>query len=85
VKSRSDPNRVPDRGAFYDEKWQPTGACTRWEQVMFRWTTDESVTVGDDGTFTFTGYFGDYDLTIGDKTLPLTLAKGTAQYTVTIP
>ena len=72
----------PAKGAaFYEDDWAPTDACKRWDELMSRWTTDETLTVSPEGTITFTGYFGDYELSAGDRTIPLTLVKGQSQYT----
>jgi hypothetical protein len=51
---------------------------------MAKWTTDEQLTVAPDGTVEFTGYFGDYDVTIDGKTVPLTLRDGVKDYTLSL-
>jgi GH35 family endo-1,4-beta-xylanase len=71
--------------AFYDDKWEPTPTCKRWDEVMRRWSVDDTLPVADDGTVTFTGYFGDYDITVDGKTSPITLVKGTSDYTAAAP
>ncbi len=35
-----------------------------------------------DGTINFNGYYGDYQLTIGDKVYTLKHVKGTSRYTI---
>jgi GH35 family endo-1,4-beta-xylanase len=55
------------------------------------WTTDETLTVGPDGTIDLSnaltdtrGFYGDYTLTVDGKTVPFSLIKGTTSYSLTI-
>jgi len=41
--------------------------------------------VDANGNITFTGYYGDYQLTIGGKTYALDLQKGVTNYTIAVP
>jgi GH35 family endo-1,4-beta-xylanase len=41
--------------------------------------------VDANGNITFTGYYGDYQLTIGGKTYPLDLQKGVTNYAIAVP
>ena len=66
--------------AFYTKAWQPRQPAQRWETLMRQWDTDVTVPVKADGTIDFTGFYGDYEITAGGKTYPLTLVKGTTQY-----
>jgi GH35 family endo-1,4-beta-xylanase len=68
--------------AFYTQAWQPRQPAQRWESLMRRWGTDVTVPVKGDGTIAFTGFYGDYEITVGGKTYSLTLAKGKTDYAV---
>lgn len=70
--------------AFFDKDWKPTPVYQAWKDQMAKWMTDENVAVGADGTIQFTGFFGDYDVTIDGKTLPLKLVKGQTDYTLAV-
>lgn len=70
--------------AFFNSGWSPTPVYRPWRELMDKWTIDEQLTVAPDGTIQFTGFFGDYDITVGDTTLPLKLIKGQADYTVAV-
>jgi hypothetical protein len=49
------------------------------------WTTQlNDVVVGPDGTLNFTGFWGDYVLTIDGENYPLTLVKGDTLYSVPV-
>ena len=70
--------------AFFEKDWTPTPVYQAWKDQMAKWTADEDVTVAPDNTIQFTGFFGDYDVTIGEKTMPLTLIKGRNDYTLAV-
>ena len=71
-----------DVGALLDKEWNPTPAGKRFLELMESWNTDLNATVGADGTIRFTGFYGDYELTVGERKGGFSLVKGTAQYTV---
>lgn len=48
------------------------------------WTTDLTLPVGPDGAIDFTGFFGDFDITLGGKTYDLSLQKGVSDYRLVI-
>ena len=73
-----------DAGALLDKDWNPTPAGQVFEKLMTDWSTDLSAKVDADGKIEFTGFYGDYDISIGGKTIGLTLAKGTRQYSLDI-
>ena len=80
--------------AFYDENWNLTTAGARWQDLLSTdsdadanddWDTQLSaVTVGPDGTINFNGYWGDYQLTVGQQTYNVTLSKGQSTYSLAI-
>ncbi len=49
---------------------------------MSDWNTEVTATVGKDGKVNFTGFYGDYDVTIGNQHMAFTLVKGTNDYTL---
>ena len=72
-------------GTLYDNNWTIRDPGTRWQQLMAEWNTDLVVNVSPDGTFDFNGFYGDYELIVGNQTFPLTLVKGTAEYELNAP
>jgi GH35 family endo-1,4-beta-xylanase len=68
--------------AFYTRDWKLRKPGQRFEQLMKEWDTDLTLKSGDDGAVNFTGFFGDYEITAGDKVFAFTLAKGMTKYDV---
>jgi GH35 family endo-1,4-beta-xylanase len=48
------------------------------------WSTDTTLPVGPHGTIDFTGFYGDYDVTINGHIYHLSLSKGTNQYSIVV-
>ena len=80
--------------ALYREDWTLSPAGERWIDLMTidedtdlndDWDTDLIALVGDGGAINFKGFFGDYEITIGDRNFDLTLVKGTDQYSIGVP
>jgi endo-1,4-beta-xylanase len=69
---------------FYDSNWNPREPLAAWQNLMSAWDTDLTLEVGPDGTIDFTGFYGDYEITIGDQTFSLNLLKGTQQYSLVV-
>ena len=67
-----------------DKNWQLTEAGKRYEALMSAWTTDVASVVGPDGTVDLTGFYGDYVVEVGGKTLPFWLVKGQTEYAVSL-
>lgn len=75
--------------------WTLTAAGQAWQDLLGihdwdgnaanGWTTDLNLIVGADGTIDFTGFYGDYAITIGGQTYDLSLVKGTEFYTLAVP
>ena len=80
-------------GVLYNTDWSIRPAGTRRQDLMSfdndgvddDWTTDLTLAVGADGTIDFTGFYGDYTLTIGGQTHDLSLLKGTTDYAIAVP
>lgn len=62
--------------------WSLTACGVEYERLMAQWSTDTSQMTDANGRVQFTGYYGDYDVTINGKTYPLKLAKGTTSYQI---
>lgn len=67
---------------LFDKDWSRSLPGEGYHDLMDQWSTDESLTVDDRGDVEFNGYYGDYVVTVGDKTYPLAVTKGTADYEV---
>ncbi len=48
------------------------------------WTTQKTLTVSPDGAIDFTGFFGDYEVKIGNSTFALDLTKGVDDYSLIV-
>jgi GH35 family endo-1,4-beta-xylanase len=72
---------------LYDASYNITPAGQAYEALRSSWTTDYTSTVNGDGSVTLPGtaFYGDYKVTIGGKTYPLSLLKGVTNYSLTIP
>ncbi len=65
------------------KKWQDQLGIADWDgNTANGWTTHVTPTVGADGSISFNGYYGDYNL--GGQTFAMNLAKGTSQYAVSL-
>ncbi len=77
---------------YYDGKGDPSGNWTltpvgeKWQELMAEWTTPTmDLTVGDDCTINFEGFFGDYDVMIDGKHYPLSVTRGKSDYAIPTP
>jgi endo-1,4-beta-xylanase len=61
-----------------------TPAGERRQELMEEWDTDLTLNVLPDGTIDFTGFFGEYEITIGGNTYTLDLTKGTSDYSLIV-
>jgi GH35 family endo-1,4-beta-xylanase len=61
-----------------------TPAGERRQDLMDEWSTDLTLPVGSDGMIDFTGFFGEYKITIGGNTYALDLTKGTSDYSLIV-
>jgi endo-1,4-beta-xylanase len=59
---------------------QPTAVGLAYQALMNQWDTDLMLPVAADGTIDFSGFYGDYEVTIDGKTYPLSLDKGVTDY-----
>jgi len=81
---------VAPAGALVDAEWKVTPSGTVWQQLtgvrnraianMPMWTTDVSLTTDAHGRVNFIGFYGDYEITVGQQRREFTLTKGTTDY-----
>jgi GH35 family endo-1,4-beta-xylanase len=69
-------------GTLYDNNWTPRDTAVAWQALMNEWDTDVMTMVGPDGTIDFSGFYGDYEVTLGSQTFDLSLAKGDTTYSL---
>jgi GH35 family endo-1,4-beta-xylanase len=63
--------------------WQDQLGIQDWDgNPANAWTTQLTATAAADGTINFSGYYGNYELTVNGKTYILNLTKGTTSYTL---
>lgn len=67
---------------LFDKDWSRSLPGKVYQGLMEQWSTDKSLTVDENGNVVFTGYYGDYVVTVAGKAYPLTVTKGTADYEV---
>jgi len=77
-------NNASDFGLVDGNYLNPTEALDRFDQLMAEWDTDLTLNVNPDGTIDFTGFYGDYDITIDGNTFALELTKGTSDYQLAV-
>ncbi len=81
---RNTPGTFAPVGTLYDNNWTIRDTGVRWQNLMSEFETDVTTMVNPDGTISFTGFFGDYEVTIGGQTFDLQLAKGDASYSLVV-
>jgi GH35 family endo-1,4-beta-xylanase len=81
--SATDPN-LQGAGVLVDADFNLTPVGEAWKALRDRWNNDETVVVADDGTIDFTGFFGDYEITVNGQTYDLALSKGEPFYSLVI-
>ena len=79
--------------AFYDQNWNLTIPGERWQDLLTidsdantndDWDTQLATVLSEDGTINFNGFWGDYELSVGGQSFPLTLVKGDAAYSLAV-
>ncbi len=79
------PPAATDNTSIVDSNWNPTLSGQTLINLLNSWTTPtRDLVVGPDGTITFNGFWGNYDLKINNQIVPLTLSKGTTQYSLAV-
>jgi len=82
---------VAPAGALVDAEWKVTPSGMVWQQLtgvrnralvnLPMWTTDVSLTTDSHGRVNFVGFYGDYEIIVGQQRREFTLTKGTTDYT----
>ena len=70
--------------AHMDANWNITLPGLAYQALMSQWNTDVTLPVGPDGTIEFSGFYGDYEITVDGQTYDLALAKGDSLYSLVI-
>jgi len=68
--------------AFYDANWNERQPLYAWQDLMAVWDTDLSLSVGAGSVVKFTGFYGDYEITVAGRTYDLTIEKGVTDYRI---
>jgi GH35 family endo-1,4-beta-xylanase len=79
------PPATTDATTIFDSNWNLRASGQALVDLLDSWKTpDQNLTVSPDGTVDFTGYFGDYEVTVGGRTFDLELLKGTQSYRLVV-
>ncbi len=79
------PPATTDNTTIMDANWNLRASGQALVHLLNAWTTPtQNLTVGSDGTIDFTGFYGDYEITIGGQTFDLSLLKGTPAYSLVV-
>ena len=79
------PPATTDSSTIFDNNWNLRAAGQALVNLLDSWTTPtQNLLVGSDGTIDFTGFFGEYEITIDGKTFDLDLTKRTSDYNILI-
>lgn len=70
-------------GTLYNEDWSLSEPGRAYHKLLSKWSTDITLPVDLQRMIEFTGYYGDYLITIGEHAYPLTIVKGKTNYTIT--
>lgn len=82
---RNTPGVFAPVGTFYENNWAIRDPAVAWQALMDQWDTDlADLLVQPDGTVDFTGFYGEYEITIDGETFLLDLTKGITQYTLIV-
>lgn len=80
------PTATPDGiTTIVDSNWNLTQAGQALVNLLDSWKTNiDNLIVGADGTIDFTGFYGQYEITINGKTFLLDLTKGITDYRILV-
>ncbi len=80
--------------ALYDSDWNPTESGKVYQQLLGIhdwqlegvpiWITDLALRTDENGQIEFRGFYGDYDLSVGDTTWALSIVEGVSDYELVI-
>lgn len=72
-------------GVLYDSNWNITPAGQAYLDLMNGEFDTHEIGNVVNGAFEFTGFYGEYDVRVGDQTYTLTLVPGQEHYTLVVP
>ncbi len=79
------PPATTDNTTIFDNNWNLRDSGDALVALMNAWTTPtQTLTVGPDGAIDYTGFYGDYEITVGGQTFDLSLVKGTESYSLLV-
>jgi GH35 family endo-1,4-beta-xylanase len=80
------PTATPDGiTTIVDQNWNLTQSGQTLVNLLNSWTTPtQNLVVGADGTIDFTGFYGQYEVTVDGQTFDLDLTKGTSLYSIVV-
>jgi GH35 family endo-1,4-beta-xylanase len=74
-----------DSSTIFDNNWNFRAAGQALVDLLDSWKTPtQNLLVGPDGTIDFTGFYGEYEVTIGGKTFVFDLTKGVTDYSILV-
>lgn len=63
--------------SLYKRDWSPTPAAEAYQQLIFKeWWTQESGTIGNDGSYSLPAFYGKYKVTVNGKSREVKFSKG---------
>lgn len=65
---------------LYDDNWSVSVPGRAYSMLKQRWSTDEELIVDEKSTVAFTGFYGEYEVTVGGQTHAISLHKGQRDY-----
>lgn len=71
-------------GRLLNMDWTRTDAGWTYDYTRAAWNTKTSTTTDANGKVSFTGFYGEYDIVIDNRTYPMTLVKGADNYTINL-
>jgi GH35 family endo-1,4-beta-xylanase len=79
------PPAATDNTNIVDANWNLRASGRELVELLNAWTTPtQNLVVSPQGTIDFTGFYGDYQLTIGSQTFDLAHLKGTQLYSLVV-
>jgi hypothetical protein len=79
------PPATSDNTTIVDANWNLTQSGQALVDLLDAWTTPtQNLFVGADGTIDFSGFYGDYEVTVGGQTFILSFQKGTQAYSLVV-
>jgi GH35 family endo-1,4-beta-xylanase len=79
------PPAATDNTNIVDANWNLRASGRELVDLLNAWTTPaQNLIVAPDGTINFTGFYGDYEITVGGQTFDLSFLKGEQEYSLVV-